>query len=126
MHGEPACNKRANGTNPRIFNESALPAGGHRRWPVVDSVSPHAYLSGVSRLIVGPRRRVDALMLSSLTELLKRMLNISSLAKRFFGSANDRFIKGLQKAVQQINALEPELEKLPDDQLRARTDWLKE
>ena len=65
-------------------------------------------------------------MLSSLIELLKRMLNISSLAKRFFGSANDRFIKGLQKAVQQVNALEPELEKLPDDQLRARTDWLKE
>jgi len=33
-------------------------------------------------------------MLSSLIELLKRMLNISSLAKRFFGSANERFIKG--------------------------------
>ncbi|MGH6929946.1 MAG: DEAD/DEAH box helicase, partial [Dongiaceae bacterium] len=54
------------------------------------------------------------------------MLNISTLAKRFFGSANDRYIKGLQKSVQQINALEPELEKLSDGELRARTDWLKE
>jgi len=65
-------------------------------------------------------------MLSSLVELLKRMLNISTLAKRFFGSANDRYIKGLQKTVQQINALEPVVEKLSDDELRARTDWLKE
>src|SRR5262245_37945222 len=65
-------------------------------------------------------------MLSWLIGLLKQMLNISSLAKRFFGSANDRFIKALLKAVQQINALEPELEKLSDEALRARTDWLKE
>jgi preprotein translocase subunit SecA len=54
------------------------------------------------------------------------MLNISTLAKRFFGSANDRYIKGLQKTVQQINALEPDIEKLSDDELRARTGWLKE
>ena len=54
------------------------------------------------------------------------MLNISSLAKRFFGSANERYIKGLQKTVQQINGLEPEVAKLSDDQLRQRTAWLKE
>ena len=71
-------------------------------------------------------RHSDALTLSSLVELLKRMLNISTLAKRFFGSANDRYIKGLQKTVQQINALEPDIEKLSDDELRARTGWLKE
>jgi preprotein translocase subunit SecA len=65
-------------------------------------------------------------MLSSLLELLKRMLNISSLAKRLFGSANERYIKGLQKTVQQINGLEPEIAKLSDDQLRARTAWLKD
>jgi preprotein translocase subunit SecA len=65
-------------------------------------------------------------MLSSLIELLKRMLNITSLAKRFFGSANERFIKGLQKTVHQINALEPAVAALSDDQLRARTAWLKE
>jgi len=54
------------------------------------------------------------------------MLNISSLAKRFFGSANERYIKGLQKSVQQINGLEPAIAKLSDDELRARTGWLKE
>ena len=54
------------------------------------------------------------------------MLNISSIAKRFFGSANERYIKGLQKSVQQINGLEPAIAKLSDDELRARTGWLKE
>ena len=54
------------------------------------------------------------------------MLNITSLAKRFFGSANERYIKGLQKTVHQINALEPAVAALSDDQLRARTAWLKE
>src|SRR5262249_8444004 len=61
-----------------------------------------------------------------LIELLKRMLNISSLANRFFGSANERYIKGMQKTVQQINALEPALVQLSDNQLRERTGWLKE
>jgi preprotein translocase subunit SecA len=65
-------------------------------------------------------------MLSSLIELLKRMLNITSLAKRFFGSANDRYVKGLQKTTHQINALEPAVAQLSDDQLRARTEQLKE
>jgi len=44
-----------------------------------------------------------------------------ALAKRLFGSANDRYIKGLGQTVDAINALEPELEALSDDDLRART-----
>ncbi len=51
---------------------------------------------------------------------------LQSLAKRLFGSANDRFIKSLQKTVDAINAKEPELEGLSDADLRARTDWLRE
>ena len=47
---------------------------------------------------------------------------IGSLAKRFIGSANDRIIKTLQGAVDEINALEPEVQKLSDEDLRARTD----
>ena len=35
---------------------------------------------------------------------------IGTLAKRLFGSANDRVIKSLRKTVDAINALEPELE----------------
>ncbi|MGN1062826.1 MAG: preprotein translocase subunit SecA, partial [Alphaproteobacteria bacterium] len=41
--------------------------------------------------------------------------------KSFFGSANDRYIKKLKKIVSKINALEPEFEKLTDEELRAKT-----
>ena len=51
---------------------------------------------------------------------------IGALAKRLFGSANDRVIKKLGSTVQAINALEPELEALDDAALRARTDAFKE
>jgi preprotein translocase subunit SecA len=50
---------------------------------------------------------------------------LANLAKRIFGSANDRFLKSLAKDVDAINALEPELEKLTDEELRARTPALK-
>src|SRR5881275_2552827 len=46
---------------------------------------------------------------------------IGALARKFFGSANDRRIKGYQPRVDAINALEPELAALSDDALRART-----
>src|SRR6478735_6415132 len=42
--------------------------------------------------------------------------------RNLFGSANDRRIKGYRPRVDEINALEGELEKLTDDALRARTD----
>jgi preprotein translocase subunit SecA len=51
---------------------------------------------------------------------------IGALAKRLFGSANDRVIKSLKKTVDAINALEPELEGLSDAELRARTDRFRE
>src|SRR5690349_22060848 len=44
-----------------------------------------------------------------------------ALARRLFGSANDRYIKSLGFLVEQINELEPVLEKLSDEQLRDRT-----
>ncbi len=48
------------------------------------------------------------------------------VAKRLFGSANDRFLKSLSRTVAAINALEPDLEKLDDAQLRQRTDALRQ
>jgi len=48
------------------------------------------------------------------------------IARRLFGTANDRFLKSLHKYVDAINALEPELKALSDDELRARTPWFKE
>ena len=50
---------------------------------------------------------------------------LGALAKKVFGSANDRYIKGLHKTVESINALEPTLEALSEDDLKARTPWLK-
>jgi preprotein translocase subunit SecA len=50
----------------------------------------------------------------------------AALAKRVFGSANDRFIKALHTTVEAINALEPEVVALDDASLQARTGWLKE
>ena len=49
-----------------------------------------------------------------------------AMARRLFGSANDRYLKTLQKTVQAVNALEPELEALSDAELQARTPWLQE
>jgi len=51
---------------------------------------------------------------------------LGAFAKRLFGTANDRIIKSLGKTVDAINALEPELERLSDADLRARTDMFRE
>ena len=51
---------------------------------------------------------------------------LSALAKTLFGSENDRVLKRMQASVDAINALEPELEKLSDEELVARTPWLQE
>ena len=50
---------------------------------------------------------------------------LQALAKAIFGSANDRQVKRYQPRVDAINALEPELAKLTDDELRARTAQFK-
>ncbi len=44
-----------------------------------------------------------------------------AVARKLFGSANDRRVKGYLPRVAAINALEPDLAKLSDDELRART-----
>src|SRR3954464_6155762 len=46
---------------------------------------------------------------------------IGALARKLFGSANDRRIKPYQPRVAAINALEPEIAALSDDALKART-----
>ncbi|MDP2698879.1 preprotein translocase subunit SecA [Thalassospira sp.] len=48
------------------------------------------------------------------------------IARKIFGSANDREVKALAATVAQINALEPEVSALSDDALRARTDGLRD
>ncbi|RXF73667.1 preprotein translocase subunit SecA [Hansschlegelia zhihuaiae] len=43
------------------------------------------------------------------------------LARRLFGSSNERMVKAMRPRVAAINALEPELAAMTDEQLRART-----
>jgi preprotein translocase subunit SecA len=47
---------------------------------------------------------------------------IGALARKFFGSANDRRVKGYQSRVDAVNALEGEVAALSDEALKARTD----
>ncbi len=49
------------------------------------------------------------------------MLSIGSIAAKVFGSSNERRLKAYRPKVEAINALEPELEALSDEALRART-----
>ncbi|MDQ7976634.1 preprotein translocase subunit SecA [Paraburkholderia sp. SARCC-3016] len=46
---------------------------------------------------------------------------ITGFLQKIFGSRNQRLVKQYQKTVVSINALEPQIEKLTDDQLRAKT-----
>ena len=46
---------------------------------------------------------------------------LSSLAKKLFGSSNERLIASMRRYVDAINALEPEISALSDDALRAKT-----
>jgi preprotein translocase subunit SecA len=50
---------------------------------------------------------------------------IGGVARKLFGSANDRRIRSYRQRVEEINALEKELEQLSDEALRARTDMFK-
>ena len=47
------------------------------------------------------------------------------LLKAIFGTKNDREVKRTKKTVEKINALEPEYEKLSDEELRGKTDEFK-
>ena len=47
---------------------------------------------------------------------------IGTALGKVFGSQNERTLKRLQPIVQQINALEPRIAALTDDQLRAKKD----
>src|SRR5499426_2901554 len=53
------------------------------------------------------------------------MLSIGTLAAKVFGSSNDRKVKSYRPRVAAINALEPDMVRLSDADLRARTDALR-
>ncbi|MDC0082027.1 preprotein translocase subunit SecA [Emcibacteraceae bacterium] len=49
------------------------------------------------------------------------MLGIGTIAKKIFGTANERYLKGLEPRVMAINTLEPEISALSDEDLRGKT-----
>src|SRR5579884_4258348 len=51
---------------------------------------------------------------------------LGKITRKIFGTANERFIRSLQPTVARINAQEEAMKRLSDDELRGRTQWLKE
>src|SRR6476646_6548783 len=51
---------------------------------------------------------------------------IAGLAKSIFGSANDRYVRGLGKYVDAVNAFEPSISALSDDELRGQTELFRQ
>ncbi len=49
------------------------------------------------------------------------MLGFNKIAAKIFGSSNDRMVKTYHSKVDAINALEPEIEQLSDEQLKGKT-----
>ncbi|MEM8851943.1 MAG: preprotein translocase subunit SecA, partial [Pseudomonadota bacterium] len=54
------------------------------------------------------------------------MLGLGGIAKKVFGTANDRKVRATRGLVDRINALEPEFEALSDEEIVARTQALSE
>jgi preprotein translocase subunit SecA len=54
------------------------------------------------------------------------MLGLGSIAKKVFGSSNDRKVKGVRGIVDRINAMEPEFEKLTDEGIIEKTAELRQ
>jgi preprotein translocase subunit SecA len=51
---------------------------------------------------------------------------ITVLLKKVFGSRNERLLKQYRRTVRAVNALEPQIATLSDDQLRAKTEEFRE
>ena len=49
------------------------------------------------------------------------MLGLGTLARKVFGTPNDRKVKSVRPIVARINALEPEFAALSDDGIKAKT-----
>src|SRR4051794_7942675 len=50
----------------------------------------------------------------------------AAVAKSIFGSANDRYVRSLGKYVDAVNALEPNIHALSDDELRGQTELFRQ
>ena len=53
------------------------------------------------------------------------MASFDKILTKVFGSSNERFLKTVRPVIEEINAFEPEIEKLSNDQLREKTEQFK-
>ena len=53
-------------------------------------------------------------------------MSFDKVLTKVFGSSNERFLKSIHPTIAQISAFEPEIQKLSDDELRARTQAFRE
>ncbi|SEO74555.1 protein translocase subunit secA [Aquisalimonas asiatica] len=58
--------------------------------------------------------------------VIEKVSMLGAIAKKVFGTRNERQVRKHWKNVDRINALEPEVEALTDEELRARTDAFRE
>src|SRR2546421_11446787 len=49
------------------------------------------------------------------------MASFDKVLTKVFGSSNERFLKSIRPTIEQINEFEPSIQKLSDDELRAKT-----
>jgi preprotein translocase subunit SecA len=54
------------------------------------------------------------------------MSTVDKFLTKIFGSSNERFLKGIQPTIAEINSLEPAMKALSDDDLKAKTPEFKE
>jgi preprotein translocase subunit SecA len=52
------------------------------------------------------------------------MLGLGTIAKKIFGTPNDRLVKATLPQIEQVNALEPECQALSDEGIKAKTEEL--
>src|SRR5437660_360760 len=100
---------------PMWVGVAASGTAGTNRCRRIDTSPPPAYLS------IGRRANT-----SCLPSPFSEGPMFGALARRLFGSANDRYVKSLGPIVAAINEIEPQLEAMSDDELRARTQRFKE
>ena len=50
------------------------------------------------------------------------MIQFSDAVTKVFGTSNERVVKRMLPMVKAINALEPQMQQLSDEQMRAKTD----
>ena len=50
----------------------------------------------------------------------------ASLARKMFGTVNERYVRSQQSIVTKINALEENIARLSDEELSGRTQWFRE